>query len=117
MAVLRAQAATAEIAEQIEAAEGVIVACRKRREDERRRETEQQRERRADELAELAGYRATLGDTHPDTLTSINDLGEVLLDQGDLAAAEPLLREALAGYREITNLGSMDAAESADGQP
>ena len=101
VAVLRAQAATAEIAEQIEAAEGVIVACRKRREDDGRREAEQQRERRADELAELAGYRATLGDTHPDTLTSINDLGEVLLDQGDLAAAEPLLREALAGYREI----------------
>jgi len=96
VAVLRAQAATAEIAEQIEAAEGVIVACRKRREDEMRREAEQQRERRADELA---GYRATLGDTHPDTLESINDLGVLLLDQDDLAAAEPLLREAVAGCR------------------
>jgi hypothetical protein len=44
-------------------------------------------------------------------------LGALLRAQGDLAAAEPLLREALAGYREITDLESMDAAESADGQP
>jgi hypothetical protein len=112
VAVLRAQAATAEIAEQIEAAEGVIVACRKRREADGRREAEQQRERRADELAELAGYRATLGDTHPDTLTSINDLGEVLLDQGDLAAAEPLLREALAGRRATLGDTHPDTLES-----
>ena len=36
----------------------------------------------------------------PDTLSSINDLGQLLLDEGDLAAAEPLCREALERRRE-----------------
>ena len=32
---------------------------------------------------------------HPDTLVSINNLGQLLKDQGDLEGAAPLMREAL----------------------
>ena len=48
--------------------------------------------------------RELLGDRHPGTLTSINNLGNLLADKGDRAAAKPLSREALEGMREI--LGS-----------
>ena len=48
---------------------------------------------------ELAASRETLGDSHPDTLTSINDLAVLLGDKGDLAASEPLYREALEAQR------------------
>ena len=48
--------------------------------------------------------RDTLGNRHPDTLGSINNLGMLLKDKGDLAAAEPLYREALKVRRET--LGS-----------
>ena len=44
--------------------------------------------------------RATLGNRHPHTLSSINNLGSLLHDKGDLAAAEPLYREALEGQRK-----------------
>ena len=44
--------------------------------------------------------RETLGNRHPDTLTSINNLGELLHAKGNLAAAESLLREALEARRE-----------------
>ena len=47
--------------------------------------------------------RATVGNTHPDTLTSLSTLALLLHDQGDLAGAELLQREALAGLR--TTLG------------
>jgi hypothetical protein len=72
----------------------------------------------------VAGYRATLGDTHPDTLASVNNLGVLLRAQDDLAAAEPLLCEAVAGRRatlgdthpdtlaSINDLGSLDTSES-----
>ena len=43
--------------------------------------------------------RAKLGDQHPDTLTSVNNLSLLLQDQGKLEEAEPLLREALDGRR------------------
>ena len=46
----------------------------------------------------LEAYRE-LGDRHPGTLASINNLGGLLQDKGDLAAAEPLLREAVEGQR------------------
>ena len=39
--------------------------------------------------------RAQLGDDHPDTLLSINNLGMLLETQGKLVEAEPLLRECL----------------------
>ena len=45
--------------------------------------------------------RETLGDRHPVTLTSMDNLGMLLQAKGDLAAAEPLLREALGGRREV----------------
>ena len=38
--------------------------------------------------------RKTLGNRHPSTLLSINYLGLLLQAKGDLATAEPLLREA-----------------------
>jgi hypothetical protein len=44
--------------------------------------------------------RETLGNRHPDTLNSINNLGTLLRAKGDLAAAEPLYREALEVRRE-----------------
>ena len=47
----------------------------------------------------LAVQCATLGNRHPDTLTSINNLGLLMKHKGDLAAAEPLYREALEGRR------------------
>ena len=48
--------------------------------------------------------RGTLGDRHPSTLSFLNNLGALLQDKGDLAAAEMLYREALEGQRET--LGS-----------
>mgnify|MGYP003319805079 CR=1 FL=1 len=45
----------------------------------------------------LEGRRAELGDRHPDTLSSINNLGMLLQDLGKLEDAEPLLRRALEG--------------------
>ncbi|CAK0820164.1 unnamed protein product [Prorocentrum cordatum] len=49
----------------------------------------------------LQASREVLGDRHPDTLTSVNDLAMRLQAQGDLAGAEPLLREALQANREV----------------
>jgi tetratricopeptide (TPR) repeat protein len=44
--------------------------------------------------------RETLGDRHPNTLTSINNFGLLLQAKGDLAAAEPLCLEALEVQRQ-----------------
>jgi len=44
--------------------------------------------------------RETLGNRHPSTLDSINNLGLLLEAKGDLAAAEQLLCEALEVRRE-----------------
>jgi len=44
--------------------------------------------------------RRTLGNTHPDTLLSINNLGMLLGDQGKLSEAEPLSREAVSGAKK-----------------
>ncbi|SPF47832.1 hypothetical protein SBA4_3790004 [Candidatus Sulfopaludibacter sp. SbA4] len=35
---------------------------------------------------------------HPKTLAGINHLGELWIQEGNYGAAEPLLREALAGF-------------------
>ncbi len=43
--------------------------------------------------------RATLGEEHPNTLTSLNNLATLLQAQGKLAEAEPLLEEALRASR------------------
>ena len=42
-----------------------------------------------------------LGPRHPDTATSLDDLGAILMVSGDTAAAEALMREALAIRREV----------------
>jgi non-specific serine/threonine protein kinase/serine/threonine-protein kinase len=42
-----------------------------------------------------------LGDEHPDTLLSINNMGFLLQAQGNLAEAEPYLREALEKRRRV----------------
>jgi hypothetical protein len=47
----------------------------------------------------LEGSRRTLGDAHPQTLVSINNMAHLLLVRGELAEAEPLYREALEGLR------------------
>ena len=44
--------------------------------------------------------RETLGDRHTNTLTAINNLGSLLKEAGDFAAAEPLLRTAVEVQRE-----------------
>ena len=44
--------------------------------------------------------RETLGDRHTNTLTAINNLGSLLKETGDFAAAEPLLRTAVEVQRE-----------------
>ena len=44
--------------------------------------------------------RETHGDKHKDTLVTINNLASMLDTRGDLAAAEPLYREALQARRE-----------------
>ncbi|XRB25368.1 kinesin light chain [Pseudoscourfieldia marina] len=50
----------------------------------------------------LDGKRRELGDAHPDTLESINNLASLLKKQGKYADAEPLYREALDGrHREL----------------
>ena len=67
----------------------------------------------------LEGSRETLGATHPNTLASMNNLGALLEDRGNLDEAEPLYRDALEGKREtlgathpstlasINNLGAL----------
>ena len=52
-------------------------------------------------LAEALDLRREIqGDGHPETLTAMNNLGELLRDKGDLAEAEALLREALQFARD-----------------
>ena len=48
----------------------------------------------------LAVQRATIGDRHLDTLTSMGNLGLLHMAKGDIPAAELLLGEALQGSRE-----------------
>ncbi|CAK0820165.1 unnamed protein product [Prorocentrum cordatum] len=70
----------------------------------------------------LQASREVLGDRHPDTLTSVNDLAMRLQAQGDLAGAEPLLREALQpllrealqARREVLGDGHPDTLTSAN---
>ena len=47
----------------------------------------------------LDGYRRELGDAHPKTLTSINNLAVLLKDRRKYADAEPLYHKAIAGRR------------------
>jgi len=56
----------------------------------------------------MEGCRRVLGDAHPSTLTSINNLGFLLQAQGALAEAEPYWRTALERRRRV--LGEHHAA-------
>jgi tetratricopeptide (TPR) repeat protein len=49
----------------------------------------------------LEGYEKALGAEHPDTLTSVNNLGILLSDKGDYEGAEALFRRALEGSEKI----------------
>ena len=49
----------------------------------------------------IATKRALYGDTHPDLVTSITNLGWLLKARDDLDAAESLFREALAIRRTL----------------
>ncbi len=49
----------------------------------------------------MEGRRRVLGDEHPDTLESIDRMGNLLQSQGKLNEAEPYHREALAGQRRV----------------
>jgi len=49
----------------------------------------------------LQGRREVLGIKHPDTLTSMYNLADLLEAQGDLTGAMPLYHEALQGRREV----------------
>ena len=51
-------------------------------------------------LEAVQGKRATLGDTHPDLLTSINNYNELLQDQRKFSEAVTLLRGVLRRIRE-----------------
>ena len=56
----------------------------------------------------LKASRASLGDTHQSTLTSLNNLASMLHDRGDLEEAATLFREALAARR--STIGDKDPA-------
>ncbi|MER5347233.1 tetratricopeptide repeat protein, partial [Streptomyces mirabilis] len=48
--------------------------------------------------ATLAQYEQVLGDTHPDTLSSRNNLASAYQEAGDLGRAIPLFEATLAQY-------------------
>ena len=45
--------------------------------------------------------RQTLGDDHPDTLTTMNNLAATLRNQGDLAGARALQEQVLEARRRV----------------
>jgi hypothetical protein len=49
----------------------------------------------------LAGYRRVLGEDHPDTLMSMNNLAEIRRALGDFQGARELHEQTLAGYRRV----------------
>ena len=49
----------------------------------------------------LAVQRRILGEDHPDTLISMNNLALTLRSQGDLGAARELHEQVLAGRRRV----------------
>jgi len=60
----------------------------------------------------LESRRRVLGEQNPDTLKSINRLGNLLQDEGKLAEAEPYLREALEKRRRLLGEEHPDTLES-----
>jgi tetratricopeptide (TPR) repeat protein len=56
--------------------------------------------------------RAVLGEKHPDTARSLNNLGDLYLKQGRYEEAEPLYKQALAIRREALGEQHLDTATS-----
>ena len=56
-----------------------------------------------------------LGDRHPQTLVSMNNLGLLLEQRGNLAGAEALWREALQGRREVLGESHPNTVASREG--
>jgi len=63
-------------------------------------------------LQNLAILAQILGNEHPNTLGSLNNLANLALDRGDLAEAETLYRRALAGQERTLGLGHADTLKS-----
>ena len=53
-----------------------------------------------------------LGEAHPSTLSSVNNLGSLLRDQGRLDEARPLYEEALLGRRATLGEAHLDTLAS-----
>jgi non-specific serine/threonine protein kinase/serine/threonine-protein kinase len=60
----------------------------------------------------LATRRRVLGEKHPSTLTSINNMGFLLQAQGKLAEAEPYFREGLEKFRRVLGAEHPDTLAS-----
>jgi len=60
----------------------------------------------------LATRRRVLGEEHPDTLTSISNMGTLLRAQGKLSEAEPYYREGLENLRRVLGEEHPDALTS-----
>ena len=60
---------------------------------------QQRDEVRARAWQTVGDHRRVLGNDHPYTIASVNNMGLLLQDQGKFAEAEPLLREALEASR------------------
>jgi hypothetical protein len=53
-----------------------------------------------------------LGPEHPDTARSLNNLAVLLMDQGDLAGARPLIERGLAIREKVLGPGHPETARS-----
>ena len=62
----------------------------------------------------LQARRATLGDRHPQTLTSIGNMGDLLEHQGMLAEAIPFFTEELEGLVSLHGMEFQETRESAE---
>ena len=60
----------------------------------------------------LAIRKAVLGERHPDTASSLNNLAALLRAQGDYAAARPLFEQALAICKAVLGERHPDTATS-----
>jgi len=60
----------------------------------------------------LTGYRRVLGDNHPNTLTSVNNLAAAYQTAGDLDRAIPLYEQALADSRRVLDDDHPDTLNS-----
>ncbi|GAM43571.1 hypothetical protein TCE0_056r18491 [Talaromyces pinophilus] len=62
----------------------------------------------------LEGYEKVLGHEHPNTLTSVNNLGLVLDRQGKYEEAEAMHRRALEGYEKVLGHKHLNTLTSVD---